>query len=154
MFAGVPINLRLCGGRNILLSYGGHGLRVFNINSGGQVVKLGLFRDPGVAQSVRRDLQTNHPNAFRLGCSFSRRHELFRSRQEKIVSLSVQDLVLCSTRSGLSGCLLIGVSGARHGGTLDGIRSFRGFFSVVSSCSGIKCTGVGLLSRAKFTIHR
>lgn len=146
--------MRVCSGSNCLISVGGVGLRVFKIMGGSRMVKIGFFRGPGIPRRVHSHIQGRSLISFHLGCSFQHTRKCCLAGHSSVVRLCAGIAGLCSGRKGFDKCVLVGVSGARHVSTVGHVHSFRGFFLLVSSCTGIECTGLGLVDQGKCTVGR
>lgn len=118
------------------------------------MVKIGFFRGPGIPLRVERQMQGRSLISFELGCSFGGAPSCCRSSGDGVVRLCAGIDGLFSDRKGFGNCILVGVSGARHVSTVGHVHSFRGFFLLVSSCTGINCTGLGLLDGHNCTVGR
>lgn len=156
VFTGVPTKIRVCSGSKFLMSVGGGSVRVFKIHSGRSIVKIGLFRGPGISTRLTRHVRARSVISFHLGCTFSQARKCCSAsgRPGSIVRLCAGIDGICSDGNGFANCTVVGVSGARQVSTVDHVYSFRGFFLLVSSCTGMNCTGLGLLSQGNCTVGR
>lgn len=154
IFTGVPINVRVCSRGNFVVSVGGGSVRVFKIHSGTSILNIGMFSGPGVSRRVERQVHGRRGLSFHVGCAFADVQRCCRSREGKCVTLCAGIDGFFNGSNGFLKCVFLGVSGARRLSTVGGVRSFRGFFLLVSSCTGMNCTGLGLLSGRKCTVGR
>lgn len=150
----LPMKVRLCGQRKVLVSVGSGRRRVFRLGRGRSLLKVGVFRGPVFPRRVGDGLEGRRGTSFAFQCSFSGVSGCCGARGgANAVSLMAGIADLCSSGRGLAGCLLVGTSGARAAITCGGVRRFRDRFRLVSSCTGIKCTGCSLLGRRNCTRH-
>lgn len=110
---GLPMKVRLCSNSKCLVRVGDIKLGVVKIGSGRSVLKVGVFRGPGVPVRVGEHLHTKRGVHFAIGCSFSLTGTRCPAILSKVDCFRVAMSIILSRGGRVSGFLFVTRSIAR-----------------------------------------